>query len=470
MSARLLRLLRSAPLALVVSYVLAAAGSPAGGFDALPAQVVPFDPPVSVEAFGTVDFGATDDPSDDRSGFTKWRVVEGSGNCCENYLTITAGGRLLDVGGRYIHFSDDRGQSWSRVQPLLPLVNGEGAIVVAPGGDVLGVEWDPYSGDHLQFYKYEADTGAWRYTEMPVHTPFYDREWIAVVPGPVTVDGSTHEYVSFVKGGWPSKEVWFYSTDGLHYHRVTSKAVEQLLEPEIVSVLPTARNPESDWIQPNTNTLITQLGRSHALAAPDFPFATWSLFDGGLFRWSPFRYRVAPTREGPQSEGTRPTGLFQVDSGGRVHNVNTAADGRSFEYRLSPNGGKSWKSVTVTLPDSYEVEEIDFRAHRAAGVAAVGMRAQHEVTATDQDLLYKLDITTERPRLVRFYRVGRGDLGSTAGVGNDIRFDFETVAIFADGRVAMSFLDSTTTMAHPVHGLERFSPAIAIELDTRVGA
>jgi hypothetical protein len=94
---------------------------------------------------------------------------------------------------------------------------------------VLGVQWDPYSGDHLQVYKYEADTGQWLYNEMPVHQPFYDREWIGVVPGPVAVNGQTHEYVSFIKGGYPTKEAWYYSTDGFNYHTVTSKLAEQML-------------------------------------------------------------------------------------------------------------------------------------------------------------------------------------------------------------------------------------------------
>jgi hypothetical protein len=61
-------------------------------------------------------------------------------------------------------------------------------------------------------------------------------------------------------------------------------------------------------------------------------------------------------------------------------------------------------------------------------------------------------------------------MAAVAGVGNAVRFDFESVSIFPDGRVAVSFLDSTTTMHHPVHGTEGPSPAIAIELSTTLGA
>jgi hypothetical protein len=115
----------------------------------IPAQVVDFDPPVSRAVYPAIDYGRRATPGDDRVMRTRWRVIEETGNCCETYVTTTSDGRLLDFGGRYIHYTDDRGLTWHRVQPLAPLLNSEGAIVAAPGGDMLGVEWDPYSGDHL---------------------------------------------------------------------------------------------------------------------------------------------------------------------------------------------------------------------------------------------------------------------------------------------------------------------------------
>jgi hypothetical protein len=102
-------------------------------------------------------------------------------------------------------------------------------------------------------------------------------------------------------------------------------------------------------------------------------------------------------------------------------------------------------------------------------LAAVALRAHDAVSGNDQDLVYKLDISGLVPRVIRLYEVGLGDLSAVAGVGNPVRFDFESVTIFPDGRVAVSFLDSTTTMHHPVHGTEGFAPAIAVELSTRLG-
>ncbi len=431
--------------------VLGVAGPAQADVTDIPARIAVINPPVETAVYPGIDYGRRDSARDDRYARTTWRVVKQTGNCCENYLTTTSDGRLLDFGGTYVNYSDDRGQTWRQVQPLTPLVNGEGAIVAAPGGDVLGVQWDPYSGDHLQFYKYEADTAQWLYTEMPLHQPFYDREWISVVPGPVTVGGQTYEYVSFVKGGYPTKEFWFMSTDGLHYTEITSKMLDQIRGGrEVTGPLPTTAGAINDWAQPNTNGRMTALGGGGLLAAPDSG-ADWGLFDGTDASWASYL--------GP--DGAAPNGLYQVDSAGRVHRVAPTQGNGGFEYAISPDGGVSWRSATVSLPDGFSIEEWDFRAHRAAGVAAVAMRAQGP--EADQDLVYKLDISRDTARLVRSYQVGLGDLDATGGVGNDVRFDFETVAIFDDGRVAVSFLDSTTGPEGDAR------PAMAIEGDTVLG-
>ncbi|MBI4260815.1 MAG: hypothetical protein HY658_09655 [Actinobacteria bacterium] len=423
------------------------------------ARIVVIEPPVSEETYPAVDYGRKSGPKDDRFATTSWRVVEETGNCCENYLTSTSDGRLLDFGGRFVNYSDDRGLTWRSVRPLTPLANGEGAIVAAPGGDVLGVEWDPYSGDHLQSYKFEADTGQWLYTEMPLHQPFYDREWISVVPGPVTIDGETHEYVSFVKGGFPWKEPWFYSTDGLNYQAITSKDAETVLSGAAVEgPLPTASDPLLDWAQPNTNGEMAALGGSGLLAGPDL-LNRWYVYQGERDEWSTFTF----------PDGTSPEGIFQADSAGRIHNVVSRDNGASFDYRISSDGGATWKVTPVELPDNHAIEEIDFRANLAAGIGAVAMRASDFVNDTDQDLVYKFDITGPGARLVRLHEVGLGDVNSTGGFGNDVRMDFQSVTVFSDGRVAVTFLDSTTTMHHPVHGTEGPAPAIAVELGTALG-
>ncbi|HEU0245848.1 MAG TPA: hypothetical protein VFR38_02065 [Gaiellaceae bacterium] len=425
----------------------------------LEAQLVPIAPPVSQATYETRDFGKDGVlSSDDRAGTTTWRIVEATGNCCENYLTSSADGRLYDFGGTYVNFSDDRGLTWLSVRPLTPLVNGEGTIDLAPGGDVVGVGWDPYSGDHLQAFKYEAEFGKWLYTETPIHQPFYDREWVLVVPGPFTIDGETVPYITFLKGGYPSKELWYYSTDGLNYLQVSSKFVDRTLDGTSKSVATSAR-PDADWLQGNTNTGMTALGDGGVLAAGDYPSSsTWSVFDPDAFEW----------RRATLADGSAPAGLFQVDSVGRLHNV--VPQGGRFTYRWSSDNGSTWASLEVPLPEGKVIEEIDFRANYAAAVAAVVVHAQDTIQGTDQDLVFKIGIgrKDKTPLAQRRYTVGLGDMNATAGLGNDVRMDFETVTVLPDGRVAVSFLDSTTKSNSPTTGAERPSPAIAIELNTKI--
>lgn len=430
----------------------------------VPAQVVDIEPPSTVESYPMVDFGRRKARGDDRRGRADWLVVERTGNCCENFVTITKEGRLLDFGGTYINYTDNSGKTWKSVRPLEPLLNGEGAIVLAPGGDVLGVEWDPYSGDHLLAFKYDSASEGWFYNEMPLHTPFFDREWIAVVPGPFTFAGVEIPYVSFVKGAYPTKELWLFSIDGLNYVEASSKFVDQTLSGATKGALEIKADKDFDWIQPNNNmgsatdgTGITPLGEGAALASPDYPFnnSEWSLLAPDTLRWSGYRF--------PQDKN--PQGLFQTDSAGRLHNV--IPRGQSFDYRISTSGGRSWRAITVALPKDHSIEEIAFRANKAVGIAAVAIHGHDGKANADQDLLYKLDIRSNKPFLSRFYEVGLGDVSGSSGLGADVRFDFETVAIFPDGRVAMSFYDSTTTAISLTRG-EIIGPALAIERATKL--
>jgi hypothetical protein len=431
--------------ALVGAGRVSAAPSPA-----LPAQVVEIQRPVSPATFQTAQYKSDGRPA--KTGKTTWRVVQGTGNCCENYLTVTKQGRLLDFGGSFIRYTDDRGLTWNQVQPLTPLVNGEGSIALAPNGDVIAIGWDPYSGDHLQSYKYDALSQSWYYLEMPLHQPFYDREWVAVLPGPFSIDGRTYPYISIVKGGVP-KDPAYYSVDGLDYTNATSQFLDEQQTTPVSSWLTAKADSSFDWIQPNSNGGMTPLGGGGALAVGDIT-TDWGLFNGATRTWSAFTY----------PGGAQPSGSYQVDSLGRLHNLVPHSDG--FDYMISADGGLTWRVLSLSLPAGFSLDQIDFRANRAAGIAAVAVHALNNATANDQDWAYTIDITRNTPVLKRRYTVGLGDTGSMAGVGNTIRMDFQTVAIFADGRIALSFLDSTTHYPSPTTGQEQARPALAIEQTT----
>ena len=384
-------------------------------------------------------------PSGQQIGTTAWRVVKGTGNCCENHLGATKTGRLLDYGGAYINFSDDNGLTWKQVRPAEPLLGPEGTVVNAPGGDIVGITWDPYTGDRVLAFKMNASNGTWEYMYTPLHTPFYDREWIAVIPGPHTVAGQTVPYITVIRGGWPSKAVWYYSLDGLHYAIASNKVLTQLAGGNVNAWLPTAADPEADWTQPISESGISPLIGGGALArSVDALDAGWYRIAPGSMLWSSFKL-------GDGSE--LPDGRLVMDSRGWSHVVNVSEG--NVTYRLSKDGGMTWSTVTSALPANHTVEEWDLRANGALGVTAVAIHAHNSVTDKDQDLVMRFATVCGTPELVRTHLVGKGDLNASSGLGASIRFDFATTSMLPDGKVATSIIDNAHT-----------SPAVAVELDT----
>jgi hypothetical protein len=140
--------------------------------------------------------------------------------------------------------------------------------------------------------------------------------------------------------------------------------------------------------------------------------------------------------------------------------------GSGFDYRISADGGSTWHTASVSLPAGFSIDQIDFRVDKALGVGAVAVHALNGATANDQDYAYKFNVSTNQPVLTRRYSIGKGDAGSAAGVGNSVRMDFQTIAILPDGRLALSFLDSTTHYPSPTTGAEQSRPALAIEQTT----
>ena len=419
------------------------------------AQVREIDPEAQERSYPLTD-------ADGTGASMPWRVVLGLGNCCETYLATDAEGRLFDYGGNYVNVSRDRGRTWTEVRQRVQMLGGEGAIVAGPNGDMYGVGWDPYSGDTLVSMRYSAATGKWQTARMLLHAPFYDREWISYVPGPITIAGDTFPFVLFVKGGWPSKEQWLYSTDGLTYLAVSSKMAESVVFGSVREAQKVDPNPGLDLIQANGGMGLTPLGGGRAISEPEFIFGQEYHLLEPDFRWRSFSF----------PEGI--AGQIHSDSRGRLHNVVDSTElGLSqgegpeagatgwLEYRLSEDGGKTFRAARAKLPEGHRVRESDFRARGAIGLAAVAVRLRNDATGVERDMVYKFDVRGAQPALIRSYQVGRGDLVSGSGVASSVpRFDFESVVMFPDGRVALSMMDSETGG----------QPAIAVELGNPVPA
>lgn len=373
-------------------------------------------------------------------GTEKWRVVRGTGNCCENYLSSTPQGRLYDFGGDYLYLTDDEGLTWERVEPADPLPNfGEGAVAVAPGGDIVGVAWNPYHGDRVVPFKYEVEEETWYYTTTKLHTPFFDRESLVAIPGPFTFAGETHPYLVVLKGGYPSKDPYYLSVDGLNYFVPSSKFADQITGAVGSDWLDFKGTPVHDWLQTTYQTRITALGKGMALSGlsgyvnDDIspPFAT---LDEDL-KWSAF---VPKGRELP------PGGHMLTDSAGRLHYVFRRE--KAFGYWMSANGGRDWVRTKVAMPKGSQGRpDLDFRANGQMDITVVTAHV-HDKKQSSQDLVYKLSTARDRIQLQKIYVVGAGELVTGSGVASSApRFDFSTITLLPDGRIAVSFIDKTYT-------------------------
>lgn len=443
---------RLLPAALLIA-LLAVAAAPAAAQDLLAedAQVNEIEPDWDERSYPASDGAAT------------WRVIRGLGNCCETYLATDPEGSLYDYGGNYVNVSRDRGQTWTEVRQSSNMLGGEGAIVAGPNGDMYGVGWDPYTGDTLISMRYTPATGKWQTARMPLHSPFYDREWIGFVPGPVEIDGDTFGFVIFVKGGYPSKEEWLYSTDGLTYLSMSAKNAESVVFGTNSDPLTIAPDPALDLVQANGGMGLTALGGGRALAEPDSEFSQeYQLLNSDL-HWQNYAF----------PEGI--AGQIHTDSRGRLHNVVTPFEEEiahlvvpiprqtgEFDYRLSEDGGRTFRSFKVRMPENFRVREYDFRARGALGLAVVAVRARDDELGVERDLVFKFDVRGPQPVLLRSYEIGLGDVvtGAKGVLSTEARYDFESVVMFPDGRVAVSFMDSETGD----------QPAIAVELSEPVPA
>ena len=442
----------------------------------LPATVVDYTPDsTAVHSFATTDYSG----ADARTGTTSWRIVTGTGNGAEHLITATKAGRLLDLGGRYVNYTDDQGKTWKSVHPTYPLLNAEGAVVSAPNGDILGVTWDPYSGDHMITYKFDAASSAWSWIDDPVHTPFYDRPEIGVVPGPIKVGGAQLPYLAFITShGTPT----FYSTDGLTYYTPIQEGAG------VSEYLPTGHNASLDWAETQVWSPVHALANGWGLDlgggsvsgdfSPADKISKLNLFSPTDLSWHPLTL--------PESGETQLTPNVQVDSMGRLHEVVLRANGNGFDYKVSADGGKTWKALGVDYPAYQNINDntggptLDLRVNAALGIAAVATRTNVGTAAhppangsPQQDWVYKFDVTGARPKLIRRYAVGLGNTtNDTAYIGTyetgGHRYDFASLAILPDGRIVTSMMDESTKSAFPLTGLPIVAPGLAIEQETQL--
>lgn len=416
-------------------------------------------------------------------GRTRWRLVTGTGNDRENYVATTAAGMLLDFGGEWLRVSEDEGLTWHSVMPpeeLREWWSYEGAVAVAPGGDVVAAGQDAVVSGVLRAmtFKYEAEAGKWFYSFAESSSPFLDRPAVGVLPGPFEIAGTTVPYVSVLRGGLlASKSYWSYSLDGLNYGIVDNRFADAVSSAPETAPLQVEEWDELDWIQSHELAGIAPLGHGRALAErPQIgafdteSHAPRTVLDPATLRWKPLEW---PAGGPPQTsvancvDGTNwppcflSEGRTLADSRGNLHHVSYGEEG--IRYWFSDDGGATWtKSVTPLLAGYTPPFQAELaKSFKVSGRHGKTVVVVHAIESRDpvvtRDLVYVFDSRSGAPRVKKIHVLGDGGSGCFSG-GSDADLqaaacDFPSVALLPDGRIVASFTDA----AHR-------EPALAIEL------
>ena len=123
---------------------------------------------------------------------------------------------------------------------------------------------------------------------------------------------------------------------------------------------------------------------------------------------------------------------------------------------LSWDGGETWDNHTYNLSEkATEIEEWEFHSSGVHDLFVLNVRFQSS-DSPDVDVAWHVRDFSEsmEPDMMTF--LGQGDLDSTSGAGNDIRFDFASMGILPDGGAFIAYHDSTDP--DPLFGVEMLIP------------
>ncbi len=383
-------------------------------------------------------FTAIDPETNTTIGTTAWAVFNRThgGNCCEHYLATTQEGWITNLGGEYPTWSEDHGLNWQDYRPITEPFDGlgEGSIVQAPNGDIIAMSWFPYSGDRFISFFYEASSGTWDYRENHWgYAPFYDRPWQVAVQGPITSLTGTYPWASIVVSNFWQDLVASYN--GLDYFN--------LAEPDsavgsVTFDLDFEPGPEYDYLTPHREMRATTIPTG-GLLVPNYFGEGDSAFLQQDLTW---------THHYTENGVPIPAQHLVIDSSGALHSVE--AIDTTIVHHMSLDGGDTWTSYSHEWANASSLEEWEFQADGNLGIAAISIRVQDG--NVDKDILFQIEDYRESMAADEITLIGEGDLDATSGAGNDVRFDFASLAILPDGTVIVAYMD--TTDRNPLFAME----------------
>ena len=457
--------------------------------------------PYDVRNFTVID-PATMEPVDERFWSVYGTVNIGQsdennfgGNCCEHYLATDQDGIIYNLGGEWPWWSTDRGLTWQewvpteantdpgceqgQWDPTLDPGLGEGSIIQAPNGDIIAMGWFPYpSPDGVdQFYAFLGQKGptgiAWSWCVNFIHEPFYDRSWQVPVMGPINPPPQYQTMLCQSSCPWASIVVsnfWSYSeqgyqvsVDGLNYRYLDIPDSDDSGPADIEFDLDFGTlGIEWNYMSPHREMRATPIPTGGLL------FPRWYSDGSNLFLDTNLQWQKHTLPDG----ALLPAKNIVIDSSGAIHSIvcnyeNPNAKGCDGSYSLthymSTDGGYTWTNYTHLWPEAAPVSdttfEWDFQADGELDLAVISMRVQVENNNTgsggsDADLVYHIRDYHQSLAPDTVTRIGLGDLDATSGAGNDVRFDFASMAILPDGGVVVAYHDSTDDNTDPMFAIE----------------
>jgi hypothetical protein len=160
-------------------------------------------------------------------------------------------------------------------------------------------------------------------------------------------------------------------------------------------------------------------------------------------------------------------GVVRQDSTGRLVEAYPASGDAGVVLATSADGGRHWRQVTLTPPRGagtrLETPSMyDVVANGRLGEAVVSARFD-DAAGHGHDMVFRVSTAGSRPHLERTYLVGKGDINTANDVTGSAgyRFDYESVTLFPDGAIAVSFDDSTCVQPSLRDSSHR-SPEVAI--------
>ena len=408
-------------------------------------------------------------------GNASWTVYgnEHGGNCCEHYLAATKEGWILNFGGEYPTWSEDRGRTWQEWRPtilsqfgcLLPKPTvpgqeglGEGSIVQATNGDLIAMGWFPYpstsGADQFYAFLYDAEDQDWSWCYNRPPEAFYDRSWQVEVTGPISSIYGSGPWASIVISNFwhqVANRGGQISTDGLNYQNFDFPDRDASLDVMEVDLDFDELGVEWDYTKPHKEMRAFPVP-SGGLYFPDyFDNDVDAYLDTSLSWWA-----------ATNSNGSSlPSQYCSFDSSTALHCV--TAGGTVLQHMLSWDGGLTWENQTYNLSGvATELEEWEFHANGEHDLFVLNVRYQ-SAEGPDVDVAWHVREYSESlvPDMKTY--LGQGDLDSTSGAGNDIRFDFASMGILPDGGAFIAYHDSTDP--DPLFGVEmllpvRYGPAV----------